>query len=80
MQPLDYLKIIDDTKAGSPATWYRITGIELTHEGGGTQASFEAREWDRPLSIPDYYVLVDDGGNYIITNNDEKILATAEGD
>ena len=80
MQPLDYLKMIDDTKPVSPATWYRITSIELTHEGGGTIATIEAREWDRPLSIPDYYVLVDDGGNYIVTNNDEKILATAEGD
>ena len=80
MQPLDYLKMIDDTKPMSPATWYRITSIELTHEGGGTMATIEAREWDRPLSIPDYYLLVDDGGNYIVTNNDEKILATAEGD
>ena len=80
MQPLDYLKIIDDTKPVSPATWYRITSIELSHEGGGTMATIEAREWERPLSVPDYYVLVDDGGNYIVTNNDEKILATAEGD
>ena len=80
MQPLDYIKIVDDTKPMSPATWYRITNIELTHEGGGTQASIEAREWTRPLSVPDYYVLVDDGGNYIVTNNDEEILATAEGD
>ena len=80
MQPLDYIKMIDDTKPASPATWYRITNIELTHEGGGTIATIEAREWERPLSIPDYYVLIDNNGNYIVTNNDEKLLATAEGD
>lgn len=48
MQPLDYLEIIDDTQAGEPSTWYRITNIDLTHEGGGTQAGFEAREWTAP--------------------------------
>lgn len=48
MQPLDYLRIIDDTKAGNPVTWYRVAGIELSHEGGGTTANFTAREWTAP--------------------------------
>lgn len=50
MQPLDYIKMVDDTQAGSPVTWYRATSIELTHEGGGTIASISAREWTSPAS------------------------------
>lgn len=48
MQPLDYLEIIDDTQAGEPSTWYRMTNIDLVHEVGGTQAGIEAREWTAP--------------------------------
>lgn len=48
MQPLDYLHIIDDTRVGAPDRWYRVTSIELNHEGGGTTAEIEAREWSAP--------------------------------
>ena len=48
MQPLDYIHIIDDTLVGAPARWYRVTNIELNHEGGGTTANIEAREWSAP--------------------------------
>ena len=48
MQPLDYLHIIDDTRVGAPDRWYRVTSIELNHEGGGTTANIEAREWNAP--------------------------------
>lgn len=48
MQPLDYLRIIDDTVPGDPESWFRATNIELSHEGGGTTANIEAREWTAP--------------------------------
>lgn len=48
MQPLDYIHIVDDTRVGAPDRWYRVTSIELNHEGGGTTANIEAREWNAP--------------------------------
>lgn len=49
MQPLDYIRLYDDTKPTiTPSTWYRITSIELNHEGGGTTANIKAREWNAP--------------------------------
>lgn len=80
MQPLDYIRLWDDTKPASPATWYRITNIDLVHEGGGTQASIEAREWTRPLSVPDYFVLADNVGDHIITNDSKEIEVLTEGE
>ena len=80
MQPLDYIRLVDDTKPASLATWYRITSIELNHEGGGTTANIEAREWIRPTSVPDYYVLVDDSGNHIVTDDNKDILVITEGE
>lgn len=50
MQPLDYIGITDDTKPGALLTWYRITSIELTHDGGGTIATIAAREWTAPAA------------------------------
>ena len=62
------------------STWFRVTNIDLTHEGGGTQAEIEAREWTRPQSVPDYYVLIDSESDKIITNNNEKIEVLTEGE
>lgn len=45
MQPLDYLDIQNDTGDGRGNITARITGIELTHEGGGTEAEITWREW-----------------------------------
>ena len=81
MQPLDYIRLCDDTKPTiTPSTWYRITSIELNHEGGGTTANIEAREWIRPTSVPDYYVLGDDSGNHIVTDDNKDILVITEGE
>lgn len=81
MQPLDYIRLYDDTKPTiTPSTWYRITSIELNHEGGGTTAEIEAREWIRPTSVPDYYVLGDDGGHHIVTDDNKDILVITEGE
>ena len=80
MQPLDYIRLIDDTGPAARATWFRVTNIDLTHEGGGTQAEIEAREWTRPQSVPDYYVLIDNESDKIITNNNEKIEVLTEGE
>lgn len=81
MQPLDYIRLYDDTKPTvSPSTWYRITSIELNHEGGGTTANIEAREWIRPTSVPDYYVLGDDSGRHIVTDDNKDILVITEGE
>ena len=80
MQPLDYIRLIDDTGPAARSTWFRVTNIDLTHEGGGTQAEIEAREWTRPQSVPDYYVLIDSASDKIITNNNEKIEVLTEGE
>lgn len=80
MQPLDYIRLIDDTGPAARSTWFRVTNIDLTHEGGGTQAEIEAREWTRPQSVPDYYVLIDSESDKIITNNNEKIEVLTEGE
>ena len=80
MQPLDYIRLIDDTGPAARSTWFRATNIDLTHEGGGTQAEIEAREWTRPQSVPDYYVLIDSASDKIITNNNEKIEVLTEGE
>lgn len=80
MQPLDYIRLIDDTGPAARSTWFRATNIDLTHEGGGTQAEIEAREWTRPQSVPDYYVLIDSESDKIITNNNEKIEVLTEGE
>lgn len=45
MQPLDYLNITDDTVSGGATISARVEGIDLKHEGGGTQARIEWREW-----------------------------------
>lgn len=45
MQPLDYITITNDTGDGRGNLTARITGIELTHEGGGTSATITWREW-----------------------------------
>lgn len=45
MQPLDYLVIVNDTNDGRDTITARATLIELTHEGGGTTAVIEWREW-----------------------------------
>lgn len=44
MQPLDYLEITDDVD-GTGTIEARVEGIDLKHEGGGTQARIEWREW-----------------------------------
>jgi hypothetical protein len=44
------------------------------------QAEIEAREWTRPQSVPDYYVLIDNESDKIITNNNEKIEVLTEGE
>ena len=80
MQPLDYIRLIDDTGPAARSTWFRITNIDLAHEGGGTQAEIEAREWMRPQSVPDYYVLIDSESDKIITNNNDKIEVLTEGE
>ena len=81
MQPLDYIRLVDDTTGtATAASWYRITNIDLVHEGGGTQASIEAREWERPLSVPDYFVLADNVGDHIITNDSKEIEILTEGE
>ena len=81
MQPLDYIRLYDDTKPTiTPSTWYRITSIELNHEGGGTTANIEAREWIRPTSVPDYFVLGDDSGRHIVTDDNKDILVITEGE
>ena len=81
MQPLDYIRLYDDTKPTiTPSIWYRITSIELNHEGGGTTANIEAREWIRPTSVPDYYVLGDDSGRHIVTDDNKDILVITEGE
>lgn len=81
MQPLDYIRLVDDTTGtATAASWYRITNIDLVHEGGGTQASIEAREWIRPLSVPDYFVLADNVGDHIITNDSKEIEVLTEGE
>lgn len=49
MQPGDWLCIVDDVDGGL-STWARISGIELKHEAGGTQATINWREWRRPLT------------------------------
>lgn len=46
MQPLDYLTITDDTVTPATTETFRITNIELTHEGGGTSARIDARLWN----------------------------------
>ena len=43
MQPLDYINFTLPNNEGVKV--YRVTSIELTHEGGGTIAEIEAREW-----------------------------------
>ena len=45
IQPLDYLVINDDTVSPAVSKTYRISLIEISHEGGGTISTFEAREW-----------------------------------
>ena len=45
MQPLDYINITNDTGDGRGNITARITGIELTHEEGGTSAKITWREW-----------------------------------
>lgn len=45
MQPLDYINITNDTGDGRGNLTARITGIELSHEGGGTSATITWREW-----------------------------------
>ena len=81
MQPLDYIRLVDDTTGtATAASWYRISNIDLVHEGGGTQASIEAREWERPLSVPDYFVLADNVGDHIITNDSKEIEVLTEGE
>ena len=45
MQPLDYIDINNDTGDGRGNITARITGIELTHEEGGTSAKITWREW-----------------------------------
>lgn len=80
MQPLDYIRLIDDTGPAARSTWFRVTNIDLAHEGGGTQAEIEAREWTRPQSVPDYYVLIDSESDKIITNNNDKIEVLTEGE
>jgi len=45
MQPLDYINISNDTGDGRGNITARITGIELTHEEGGTSAKITWREW-----------------------------------
>lgn len=45
MQPLDYINVTNDTSDGRGNITARITGIELTHEEGGTSAKITWREW-----------------------------------
>lgn len=45
MQPLDYINVTNDTGDGRGNLTARITGIELSHEGGGTSATITWREW-----------------------------------
>lgn len=45
MQPLDYINVTNDTGDGRGNITARITGIELTHEEGGTSAKITWREW-----------------------------------
>lgn len=45
MQPLDYINVTNDTGDGKGNITARITGIELTHEEGGTSAKITWREW-----------------------------------
>lgn len=80
MQPLDYIVIVNDTNDGRDTITARVTSIELTHEGGGTTATITWREWIRPQSVPDYYVLIDSESDKIITSNNEKIEVLTEGE
>lgn len=45
MQPLDYLTLTDDTVTPNETFTARVTDMEMTHEGGGTQARITWREW-----------------------------------
>ena len=72
MQPLDYLVIVNDTNDGRDTITARVTSIELTHEGGGTTATINWREWDMDISGT---VLADDHGAALIDNNGDFLSA-----
>ena len=73
MQPLDYICITDDTKQSRPVSWYRISEHDLTHEGGGTQAHIEAREWKEPGIA--HAGLIDHQSNLITMSDGNNIEA-----
>lgn len=72
MQPLDYLNIVNDTNDGRDTITARVTSIELTHEGGGTTATINWREWDMDISGT---VLADEHGAALIDNNGDFLSA-----
>ena len=72
MQPLDYLVIVNDTNDGRDTITARATSIELTHEGGGTTATINWREWDMDISGT---VLADEHGAALIDNNGDFLSA-----
>lgn len=72
MQPLDYLVIVNDTNDGRDTITARITSIELTHEGGGTTATINWREWEIELNGT---VLADENGAVLIDNNGDFLSA-----
>lgn len=72
MQPLDYLVIVNDTNDGRDTITARVTSIELTHEGGGTTATINWREWDMDISGT---VLADEHGAALIDNNGDFLSA-----
>lgn len=72
MQPLDYLVIVNDTNDGRDTITARVTSIELTHEGGGTTATINWREWDMDISGT---VLADEHNAALIDNNGDFLSA-----
>lgn len=72
MQPLDYLVIVNDTNDGRGNITARATSIELVHEGGGTTATINWREWEIELSGT---VLADENGAVLIDNNGDFLSA-----
>lgn len=72
MQPLDYLVIVNDTNDGRDTITARVTSIELTHEGGGTTATINWREWDMDISGT---ALADEHGAALIDNNGDFLSA-----
>lgn len=72
MQPLDYIVIVNDTNDGRDTITARVTSIELTHEGGGTTAVINWREWEIELNGT---VLADENGAVLIDNNGDFLSA-----